>query len=206
MSYNIEIYKVPETIVIIRNWFNEDELQKVWQELDVVCSPFIMKDEKESKSARNENGMYLKKGHGLFLDTFYMEKRNSSHILQLNRKIFDRDLLSELVNADPFYNHYINCNYDCTLVNYYENNSEYNTHKDNDIFTANIVLWREPKKFDGGKFLITDDQLDFDLKSNDIIFFPGFSKHSVTKITMHDDATPWRSGRYSIVNFINYRI
>lgn len=204
MSYNIEVHKFPDPVVVIRNWYTEEELEKVWRELDVLCSPYILKDETYTKSA-TKDGVFLKKAVGVFLDSFYNADREVSDILKIGRKLYQQDLVDQLVDIDHSFKHYLNCNVDYTLLNYYENKSEYKLHKDLSCFTANVVLWREPKKFDGGRFVVTEDQVDLNLNSNDMVIFPGYLQHSATQIQMHDDFTPWKSGRHTIVNFLKYR-
>ena len=196
---------MPESIAIVRDWYTQDELRRVWMELDVICSPFILNDEKNTGSAKTDTGVLSKKGHGIFLDLLYDGRREVSNRLELTNKIFNLEFLKRLIDYDPVFRYFNISTADNTLVNYYEENDEYNTHFDYSLFTSNVVLWREPRKFNGGKFLLTEKELDFDLKSNDLIIFPGYMLHRVTKLEMHEDHTPWRSGRYSITNFTSFR-
>jgi len=199
----IDYYKIPETVVVIRNWYTDEELLQVWEELNFICDPKYLQNEEQTKSAFDETNTYIKKGHGLFLDNLY-EDRMHYVILQLNAKIFNPDLLNALIGLDPNFTHLKNCTKDSTLVNYYEDKHEYKKHYDNTVFTCCTPLWKEPKQFDGGVFLITEDDIDLKINSNDMIIFPGYIKHQVTPITMVDGYAPWKSGRYSIANFINY--
>ena len=205
---NIEVLRVPQSVAIIRDWFLPEELDLIWSELDVICSPFVLQKPEQTGAARTDDGAgFLKKGHGLFIDHFYENKREVSHILNIGRRVFSPQIVEALTKEDPHFQHIGKCDSDFTLVNYYEQGDEYKMHTDMCVYTANIVLWREPKKFDGGKFIIQsgEKEIDFDLRSNDMIIFPGFTRHAVTPMTMHGDATPWRSGRYSIANFISYK-
>lgn len=204
----VEFHRVPETVAVIRNWYSEEELDMVWKELDVICSPFIMYKSGSlgNTSATNEVGADLKKNHGVFLDEFYgNDNRYKSNILNLNRKIFIPDFVLSLIKEDPSFSYFFNCTRDTTLISYYDQDDEYKAHRDDSVYTSNIVLWREPKKFDGGKFLIGTESVDLDIKSNDMVIFPGYSLHTVTEIKMHEDYTEWKSGRYSITNFLSYR-
>lgn len=202
---NIEFYKIPESIAIIRNWYTPEELKLVWAELDVICSPFVMNEFTSSPSARQGNSEPYRKGHGLFLDAFYHDRRKSSHILTLSSKIYNTDFISKLIDYDSTFQYYRISNFDNTLVNYYESDGEYKTHIDLSIFTANLVLWKEPREFEGGKFLLTEKELDFDIKSNDMVIFPGYIPHRATKLEMHENYTPRKSGRYTITNFVSLR-
>lgn len=202
----IEFYRVPETVAVIRNWYTPEELAMVWQELDVVCSPFIMyRSGMQGNKSAQENGVDLKLNHGLFLDDLYENgRRELSNILNLRSKIYNEELCAALIKEDPSFTYYINCNSDFTLVSYYDQDGKYGRHRDNSVYTANIVLWREPKKFEGGKFLVGVGDVDLDIKSNDMVIFPGYSLHTVTPMTMQADSIPWRSGRFSITNFLTY--
>lgn len=204
----VEIYKVPQTVAVVRNFYTPEELELIWNELSVICSPYLLQPEKNTGAAYDpDNEAFLKKGSGLFIDRIYEDRREVSHILSFGRKVFNEVFIDSLIEHDPNFWHLRKCNQDHTLVNYYENGDEYKQHSDSCVFTANIVLWREPKKFDGGVFLIKDGEAihDFKLNSNDMVLFPGYTPHTVTQITMHQDFTPWYSGRYSIANFISYR-
>lgn len=205
----LEFYRIPQTIAIVRNFYTPEELELVWKELSVVCSPFLLQPAEHTGSAYDENNQtFLKKGNGLFIDHLYEGRRQLSHILSFGRKLYDMNFIELLVKEDPNFLHLRACDSDHTLVNYYEGGGEYKHHTDRCVFTANIVLWREPKKFDGGEFLIGDEKnaSDFNLNSNDMIIFPGYSLHAVKPVVMHNDHTPWYSGRYSIANFVSYRL
>jgi hypothetical protein len=204
----IEFHRIPQTVVVVRNFYTAEELQLVWKELSVICSPFLLQSEEHTGAAYdNKSETFLKKGSGLFLDRIYEGRRDVSHILSLGRKIFDKSFIDLLVKEDPNFKHLHTCDSDHTLVNYYEGGDEYKRHTDKCVFTANIVLWREPKKFDGGIFLMGENEnaYDFKLNSNDMVIFPGYTLHAVTPIVMHEPHTQWYSGRYSIANFVSYR-
>lgn len=207
MDTTVEFHKIPQTIAIIRNFYTFDELQLVWKELDVICSPFLLQPAEETGSAFDDKSeSFLKKGNGLFIDRIYEGRRDRSNILTIGRKIFDKSFLDDLIQQDPNFKHIQLCDSDHTLVNYYEGGDEYKQHSDRCVFTANVVLWREPKMFDGGVFLMGDGDnvYDFKLNSNDMVIFPGYTLHAVTPITMIDGYSQWHSGRYSIANFISY--
>jgi len=202
MKKNVEIYNDPDPVVVIRNWYFQEELDKIWKELDEISSPYTMQEPSSTGSAVVDN-VGLKKGHGIFLDDFYLNNRESSTILNLRKKIFNDNFFDLLTSVDRSFYHFVNSTSDRTLVNYYEQNHFYKKHYDKSIFTCVVPLWREPKKFDGGDFLISDRS--FNLKSNDLIIFPGYLLHEVTPIIMHQNFTEWKSGRFSITSFINYR-
>lgn len=202
----IEFHRIPQTIAVIREWFSPEELELVWSELDVLCSPFLLRPPEETGTAHSrEDQSLLKKGHGLFLDNIYNGRREVSHILNIGRRVFTKEFNEVLAGNDPNFRHISACDNDWTLVNYYEGGDEYKSHTDQAIYTANIVLWREPKKFDGGKFILEKDERDLEIGHNDMVIFPGYTPHAVTPMTMHEDYTPWKSGRYSIANFCSYR-
>jgi len=184
----IDFYKVSETVIVARNWYTDSELQLIWGELDKICRPDIMQDEKTTNSSKMSDGSYVKKGHGIFLDELYLNDRSASEILKLNNKIFDRDFLNEAIKVDRSFTHIRNSKRDSTLLNYYEDGHKYNKHWDSSIFTACLTLWREPKQFIGGRFLIEEN--DFDVRSNDMVIFPGYIMHQVTQIEMNDNHTP----------------
>lgn len=202
MKKNVEIFNVPEPIIVVRSWYSKDELVKIWDELDKISSPYSMQNPSDTGSAVKDSTI-LKNGHGIFLDDLYINRREASFILSMREKIFNDNFFNLLLSVDRSFNHFVNSTSDRTLVNYYEQNHFYKKHSDRTIFTCVVPLWREPKKFTGGDFLIEDKS--YNLNSNDLIIFPGYLLHEVTPINMNEDATKWKSGRFSITSFINYR-
>ena len=202
MKKQVEIYNHPDPVIVIRNWYSEKELEDIWVELDKLSNPYSMQLPSDTGSAVLENAS-LKNGHGIFLDDLYINRRESSSILSMREKFFNDNFYNLILSVDRSFNHFVNSTSDRTLVNYYEQNHFYKKHYDRSIFTCVVPIWKEPKKFTGGDFLISDKS--FNLKSNDLIVFPGYLIHEVTPISMNEDADKWKSGRFSITTFINYR-
>ena len=202
MKRQVEIYNVPDPVIVIRSWFTSEELSKIWEEIDTLSKPYSMQTSDKVGGAVEENSR-LKTGYGLFLDQHYFNRRDSSFILSMREKFFNENFYKLLLSVDKSFNHFINSTSDTTLLNYYEENHSYKKHFDRSIFTCVVPLWQEPKKFDGGDFLIADK--NFNLKSNDLIIFPGYVLHEVKPITVHNDFEKWKSGRFSLTTFINYR-
>ena len=196
-----EVLKVPDTVVVNRDFYDENEVPLIWQELLELCNPNVLTD--DATTSAEIDGKSIKTGHGIFLDHIYRNRLNSN-ILTLNRKVFRPDVVQELISIDRSFTHIKNANKDFTLLNYYEENHEYGRHHDKSVFTALTLFWKEPKQFSGGDLILNGTEAN--LKPNDCIIFPGYVVHEVTPLHFASDYEKWKgNGRFSIAQFLNYR-
>lgn len=142
-----------------------------------------MKDKTQTGDPRS-NGMI-----GLSLDWYYQEDRSKSHILNVNRMIFN---ISDQLVENPFLNYLDMTNDDLTQVNYYPDGSDYKHHADHAVVSAVTTFWNE-KTFEGGELYFKEHNYTPYLETNTMILFPSFEQHEVTKVT--------GEGRYSVNQF-----
>jgi len=202
---NILKNKEPFPHIIIENHYTEDELFHIWKELEFLSYEQKMESEKETGTATS-NGEILKNNRGIFLDNLY-KKREVSSILTINRKIFCEKFKEEISSFDFIFKFYEACNWDSTLLSYYENSHEYKAHDDIAVFTALSWLCREPKFFKGGDLYFPDYDYRCEVKNNKFILFPSFIKHQVFKVSMphyvdNEFGMLSTNGRYCITQFI----
>lgn len=190
-------------ISIIKNFFTEEEVTKIWKELDFLNSSDALMSPVETGSARDANGIITKKNRGVFLDELYSHNRRFSNILNLSYKFFDINLLYKLYELNKEYLHILNSNYDSTLISYYEDSDYYKSHHDNSTWTILMYFFKEPKSFTGGNLLITDYNKKIEIENNMVVFLPGYIRHEVDEVVMKKDFLPGH-GRYCISKFINY--
>ena len=188
-----KFYESPVTFCIISDFYSDDEVQLIHEELDRL-DPHLGGAEKTG-TAHNVQGGPKKKNKGLFLNDFYgLEERRSS-ILNLNRKLFDSKIQNELQKGNWFFKYIERTKHDSTLVSRYSQGDYYYSHVDESFITAIYYTWKEPKAFEGGDIFFGDFQVP--IENNCFLIFPSCTEHSVSAITKG-------SGRYAITQFINY--
>lgn len=182
--------------VIIENYYDDDELELMWKEIEFLTPRLL---DPQFTSTATQNGLYLKNGSGIFLDEVY-KNRNASNILSFNRKLWHPTILQELEKISPWWNLIRMANKDYTLMNYYQDDCYYKPHKDYSVITAISVIYKDDNSFDGGDLVFSDYNITLPKKSNTIIIFPGQVTHAVTDITMKT-SVPF-NGRYSLAQFL----
>ena len=196
--------------LVIDDMYDENELKEIWEELEYLTHPRRMKGPGDTHSA-TEKGEYLKDNVGLFLDVIFQNDRESSNILNANKKIFgNKDINDVWLNAHPYNVIWEFLNGDYTMVSYYENNHHYKEHHDHAQFTVLTWFFKEPKQFNGGDFSFSRDNIDIEVKNNRTIIFPSWVKHRVSPVTMKEgfeygDKEPGFStyGRYCMTQFLH---
>ena len=189
--------------LIIKNFYNEDELKLIWEELNYYTKPGKLLESKDYGGA----GKYTN-AKALVLDLVYVNKyRSLSNILSVNRKIFNEDLLAAFSNIHDCCNIARNVNNDCTKVRYYHNDEYYEPHTDRSIqFLGFTYFYKEPKKFTGGELYFPKYDYEFGCENNSLIMFPGWVEHGVTKVSIQDSDYYDGQGRYAITSFLsNYK-
>jgi len=88
-----------------------------------------------------------------------------------------------------------------TMISYYDNSQEYKNHFDTVQFTSIIWFFKEPKKFTGGDFVLTQSDQTIECKHNRMIFFPSYYMHSVTPVSIDAENRNKGLGRFAITNF-----
>lgn len=177
---------------IINDFYTNDELKQIWQELDFITPNLLPPVDTHSHVAST-----LKKG--IFLHDLY-KNIQFSNIFKLNRKLFSLSI-EQSSKQNPFLNYIPHKNADSTLINYYTNKSFYSEHQDDSILTAVTALWKEPKSFEGGDLIFPKhNNYSSNLKNNSVIIFPGFIDHEVSSLSMDNNNIGF--GRYSITQFI----
>lgn len=198
---NVDKYKV----IILDNFYEQHEYDSILNECLFLSKGNKLKVPEKTGSALDEEGNFLKKNKGVFLDDLYSFDRNFSDILTFNRKIFNVDIVEELCKKDTYYRHLRWCNLYTTLLSYYENLDYYKNHADKATVTAITWLFKEPKMFSGGNIFFEQDVNNFvECKNNRTIYFPSILEHEVEKTIMQKEKTDLGYGRFSITQFFNY--
>jgi Rps23 Pro-64 3,4-dihydroxylase Tpa1-like proline 4-hydroxylase len=192
------IVKEPIPFLLIEDLFNEDELQKIYRELEFLHPKLL--DPDNTGSAKNIDGSNRKKNKGVFLEQVYVD-RQFSDILCINRKLFGQDIFAKLNECSVAYGIFNHLNIDTTLISYYEDTDHYKSHCD--AFTIiSMCTWffQEPKNFLGGDFKFSDYNITIPVKNNQSVIFFSHFKHEVSEIKMIDKFKTC-SGRFSMSMF-----
>jgi Rps23 Pro-64 3,4-dihydroxylase Tpa1-like proline 4-hydroxylase len=175
----------------------------MWRETEFLFDK--LGDPNATNAALEEDGETRKKsGKGAFLDSVY-SRREYSDLLNITRKIFhDEEIRKLLISAKiPYFNLFMHCNWDSTLIQYYEDGDYYKQHDDSSIFTAIYTFYKEPKKFEGGDLYFEEYNYTLPVRNNQLILFPSIVSHGVTEVTMKQPG--YMNGRFSIANLILWK-
>jgi hypothetical protein len=194
-------YKEPIPYVIIDEVYNEEELQRIYRELEFLYPKLL--DPTRTGTATDKNNVPIKKNRGVFLEDLYL-LREFSDILTINRKLYTNEVYDELIKASPLFSLIKSLNKDTTLVSYYENSDYYEPHSDSSIITTCTWFFQEPQNFTGGDFILSDYNIRIPVRNNQAIIIFGSIRHEVTEIKMIDSSKIC-SGRFTLSNFISQR-
>lgn len=162
--------------ILIDNFYNQFEFNDIKKEINYFLN--FKQSPEITDAAFDNNGNYKKKGEGVWIDDYFVNNRDKSAILNLNRKIFDIEIYNEAIKLNLYFKHLKECNKDTTLVNYYSNSNFYEYHIDQSILTA-ITMFKIGN-FEGGNFMINNDEIEF--KENRTIIFSGNIPHKANPI------------------------
>tara|TARA_Y100000310_G_C20492778_1_gene720072 strand:+ start:232 stop:900 length:669 start_codon:yes stop_codon:yes gene_type:complete len=183
-------HKEPIPYLIVKNYFDEKDVELMLQETDLVRTTDIMSF---------EDGIGMPDGHKkneqITVDSIY-QNRNASHILTKFDKIYkDEKLISTLQNMSWFYDCWGFTNRDSTFINYSEKGDYYKEHRDIAVITMMYWIWKKPKSFTGGDLLLPRYNIKIPIKRNQLMIIPSSIEHEILPITKG-------FGRWGIIRFL----
>ena len=192
------LFKDPFPHMIVENFYNDDELKLIWEELD-----FYTKDGKLFDAHEFGGVVDKTNSRAIWLDKVFIKKyRSLSNILKVNRKIFDSAVLDAFSSVHDCCSIAKFCNHDTTKVRYYHDGDYYEPHTDKTVqFLGFSYFYREPKKFEGGELIFPKYNYTFDCPNNSLIMMPGWVEHGVTEVKIDDSDYFDGYGRYAITSF-----
>jgi len=203
-------HEAPVPHITINNFYDQEELKLIWQELDFLTyetkfqSPDVAGSAKMPNPNRTGDGdrFITKKNYGIWLDEIY-PRREISNIITLSRKLFNPELTKYACSQHIIFNYLNHSKTDGSLLSYYQNTDSYFPHLDECVLTALTWLYKEPKKFEGGDLYFSDYEYKIPVQNNMVLIFPSFVKHSVDEVRMDPLCKPFSGdGRYVLSNFI----
>lgn len=190
------VHEEPFPLMIIENFYNESELEHVWEELNFLTKPGKLMDAKDYGGVIGSTN-----AKALVLDDIY-ENRQISNILTVNRKLFTSGVIDNFSEIHPCCKIAKWSNWDITKVRYYHDGEFYDPHTDKDFqFLAFSYFYKEPKKFSGGDLIFPEYDFEISCDNNSMVIFPGWVEHGVRKVTIKDSEYYEGNGRYSITSF-----
>ena len=191
--------------LIIDNFYNEEELELIWEELNYYTKPgklFEAKDYGGVVGYTSAKAIVLDSVYRNFSKSGGNNYRPLSNILTVNRKLFKSgvlDVFSEIHDCCILANQ---SNNDVTKVRYYHNGDSYDPHTDRPFhFLAFSYFYKEPKKFEGGELYFPRYDYEISCDNNSMIIFPGWVEHGVKEVKIDDSDYFDGYGRYAITSF-----
>tara|TARA_A100001388_G_C28648064_1_gene440492 strand:+ start:255 stop:878 length:624 start_codon:yes stop_codon:yes gene_type:complete len=184
--------------IIFRNFYNDDELKLIWQELDFYTKPNKLFE------AENYGGVVgYTSAKAILLDKLYSKDfRGISNILTVNRKVFLKEVLEPFGQLHDCCSIAVHSNWDITKVRYYHDGDHYDPHTDRKYqFLAFSYFYKEPKRFEGGELLFPRYNYKFSCDNNSLIMFPGWVEHGVSEVSINNSDYFDGYGRYAITSF-----
>lgn len=185
--------------LVIDDCFNEDELKKLWSDIDILMDGKLLPPEKTATARDPETNKPVKDNMGIFIDKPFIEGVIKYAPVVLN-KLFNKDVANELEAIHPSMAIYRNLNYTKTLFSYYSKGGYYKPHYDNSVFTVITWLHHEPKQWTGGLLRLPKYKIEIEPRHNRSLIIPGIYVHEVTEVIMDNDANN-TSGRYTFSQF-----
>lgn len=184
----------------IHNFYSEEELSLIWEEIDSYHDKNNFLSPEETESAV-EGEKILKLNSGIWL--YNLDEPTNSNIVEFTKKLNKPNILNH-PSSWFFRNVQFNC--DSLLLSYYDDGDYYLKHNDSSYVTACIWLYKEPKKFLGGDFCFPDYDIKIKCEHNSCVIFPSNIFHSVDKVYIPEEYRDKGFGRYCITKFITVHL
>jgi len=193
----------PRPHMIINEFFTQEQLGDVLFEIAGLERHLV--DGLYTENNKEILKQDFKKNKVIRLDEIYGDRKDS-HILSK----FDNDVwgLNGIVqkefigNKYPEFEYMKFTKYDDTQLSIYGDGDFYKLHTDIDkdisFMTMNVMLCNEPKRFNGGEFVLKwhDDRKVFPFENNTCIIYPQTTPHEVLPVVCKDNSFECR--RYSL--------
>ena len=192
--------------LLINNFFSNEEYDLIWREVMYLFNNNHFHDCSLDKNSAHTDGKPLASNSRCYPnDVLNESQRQNSGLYNSIRKIQNKEfhkLVEQTFKNSPYalYKTFLGTNRSSLLLKYYGEAAEYKEHFDQPQFSMITWLYKEPKNFEGGDFILTKNNTRVKCSNNTCIIFPGFYYHKVEPIKIIDK-TIKDGGRFSINRF-----
>jgi hypothetical protein len=184
---------------LISNVFSNEQLDKIWEELDYYQRSNSFLEPEETGGAVDDSNNILKRNKALF-----QPPEESAIFRYTAEQIFSPSIINH--PSSWFFNN-TRWNADCMMVSYYDHEDYYKPHNDVSMLTACIWLNKEPSVYDGGDFIFPTHDIKLKSMNNCAIVFPSNIIHGVTKVYLKDKEDRNKGlGRYTLTQFASVHL
>jgi hypothetical protein len=192
--------------VVIDNFYTEEQLKDIMNELNWLNKPSILQDETQLTTAE-QDGKLLSSKHGVFLENVFRDWRHSALISSSMKQTNCKQFKDGLLKNNTMFKSLFECNVRSHLLSYYENSNYYKPHTDAFFFTILNYFNVEPKKFIGGEIVlkscISDKEATIEPMNNRTVVILSSTVHEVKEIKL--DKSFNGLGRYCNSAFLTYK-
>ena len=214
-SIEADVFEAPFPHLILHNFYNKEELNLIWEELNFYTKPGKLLEAKDFGGiidATNSRAIILDQIYRDYSDSTddtiigSPDYRSLSNILTVNRKIFDKEIMDIFGNIHDCVSQAPYADWDTTKVRYYHDGEYYEPHTDKRMnYLAFSYFYKKPKKFTGGELYFPKYDYTFDCPNNSTIIFPGWVEHAVNKVKIENSDYYDGYGRYAITRFFGHK-
>ena len=197
-NISADAYIEPFPHIVFHNFYTDEELDLLWEEFNFYTKSKKLFDVEEYKGVVGKT-----EAKALHLDSVYTGKyRVLSNILEVSRKVLDKDILKPFSEISDCCTLAKFANYDHTKVRYYHNGDYYKPHTDTYFeFLAFSYFYKEPKRFEGGNLIFPKYDYEFGCENNSLIMMPAWVEHGVSEVSIKDSDYFDGYGRYAVTHF-----
>jgi len=208
-SIKVNLHEGPFPHAIVDNFYNEEELKLIWEELNFYTKPGKLLEAKDYGGVVGYTN-----AKALMLDSVYpdysrsdgINYRTLSNILTVNRKLFTSGVLDAFAGIHDCCSIANASNSDTTKIRYYHDGEGYDPHTDKGFqFLGFSYFYKEPKKFTGGQLYFPKYNYEVSCDNNSMIVFPGWVEHGVREVKIEDSDYFDGWGRYAITSFFGFK-
>lgn len=197
-------YKLPFEHIIIKDFFNNEELKEVNSEIDKITNfKGILSNLLANKSGTaKKDGKLLAQRTAFFIEEIFHKNFSKSKIYTHATKPFKEPLVNEISENSTFGVCLRSINFTSLLVSLYKDSDYYLPHPDKSLLTGTCFISRNIDNITGGE-LYFPDYNDFKIlpEFNTFILFPSHTVHGVLPVNIIDKDTDEETVRISLNMF-----
>jgi predicted 2-oxoglutarate/Fe(II)-dependent dioxygenase YbiX len=192
--------------VVIDNFYTEEQLVDISNELTFLTKPSIMEEDKDKlEAAVDLDGNFITTKAGVWVDTVFRDWKHSALISHPMNNFGKQETVDKIISYNSLFSLFYHCNIRTHLLSYYENSGYYSKHTDAAVFTVLSYFHKEPKVFTGGNIILHNrdntKKANVEIKNNRVIIIPSCTVHEVEKIEMTSKKLSGE-GRYCCAIFL----